>query len=256
MAREMKRVRATYGNAAILDASRTGSPVDAARTGRGAALSLHVRRLHRAVVEHVGRGRGLRGPDDLWRQGRLQDLGPRAVRLRQFQADADVGLEPRRRHFRHRHDAVSEMGQAARHARRLHRPAPHRDQPPARRRAHLHPPRHRRRGADRDGLCHRQRRAARPGLLRPPRTGLRRGRICPRVRRPARRTAPICSASPTAWRRRRNGPPRSPASRPRRSAGWRSSSPPPSRRRCRRATPPAAPSSASSSTAPPMRWRR
>ena len=88
--------------------------VHAARPRRGAALPLHVRRLHRAMVEHVGRGRGIRRAHDLWRQGRLQDLRPRADRLRQLQADPDVGLESRRRHLRHRHDAVSESRRSSR----------------------------------------------------------------------------------------------------------------------------------------------
>ena len=76
--------------------------------------------------------------------------------------------------------------------------------------------------------------------LRPPRARLRRGAPAAEVRRPARPIARICWADATAWRRRRSGPRRSPASRPRRCAGSRSSSPPPSRRRCRPAMRPAA----------------
>ena len=73
-----------YGNAAILDASRSGSL--SMLHGRVAAQALppHVRRLHRAVVEHVGGGRGLRGAHDLRRQGRLQERRPRADRLREL----------------------------------------------------------------------------------------------------------------------------------------------------------------------------
>ena len=73
VAREMRRVRDGYGNAAILDASRTGT--QSMLHGRVAAPALppHVRRLHRSVVEHVGRGRGVRGAHHLRRQGRLQD---------------------------------------------------------------------------------------------------------------------------------------------------------------------------------------
>ncbi len=95
VAHQLLRVRDTHGNAAILDASRTGSHVHAARPRRGATLPQHVRRLHRPLVEHVGRGRSVRRAHDLWRQGRLQVLRPRADRLRQFTADPDVGLEPR-----------------------------------------------------------------------------------------------------------------------------------------------------------------
>ena len=84
VAREMLRVRATYGNAAILDASRSGSQSMLHGRAAAQALPLHVRRLHRAVVEHVGRGRGLRRAHDLWRQGRLQDRRARADRLRRI----------------------------------------------------------------------------------------------------------------------------------------------------------------------------
>ena len=73
-----------YGNAAILDCLAHRHAVDAARPCRGAALPVHVRRLHRSVVEHVGRGRGVRRAHDLRRQGRLQGGRPRADRLRQF----------------------------------------------------------------------------------------------------------------------------------------------------------------------------
>ena len=71
-----------------------GQLVGAARPGGGPALPLHVRRLHGAVVEHVGGGRDIRRAHDLWRQGRLQERRARADRLRQLQADRDVGLEP------------------------------------------------------------------------------------------------------------------------------------------------------------------
>ncbi len=72
----------------------------------------------------------------------------------------------------------------------------------------------------------------------------------------ARPTSPTCWARATACRRLPNGPPSAAASRPRPSAGSRSSSPRPSPRPCNAATPRAARPSASSSTAPPMRWRR
>ena len=66
------------------------------------------------------------------------------------------------------------------------------------RRAHVHPPVHRRRRADRDGLRDRQRGPARPGLLRPPRAGLRRG--APAAGRAGRRVVSLVPAGP---RRRR-----------------------------------------------------
>ena len=61
---------ATYGNAAILDASRSGSL--SVLHGRTAAQRFLYKfgGCTRAVVEHVGGGRGLRRAHDLRRQGR------------------------------------------------------------------------------------------------------------------------------------------------------------------------------------------
>ena len=59
MRAEMLRVRETYGNAAILDASRTGSQSMLHGRAGDAAVFAHVRRLHRSVVQHVGRGGSL-----------------------------------------------------------------------------------------------------------------------------------------------------------------------------------------------------
>ena len=253
VARQMLRVRASYGNAAILDASRSGS------------LSvLHGRAAAQRFLYMFG------GCTVLWsnmsaeaeifavrmtyrRQGRLQERRARADRLRQFQADRHVGLEPRRRHLRHRHLPVPEAGEEAGRAHRLRRPAPDAVERGAGGRAHLHPALDGRRRADRHGLCDRQRRPAGPGLLRHPRAGLRRG--SPAARRTCRAPpiARISSALRTASPRRRNGPPRSPAFPRRPFAGWPSSSPPPSRPRCSAAMRRAGPPTASSSTAPPMR---
>ncbi len=140
VARELCRVRDTYGNAAILDASRTGS-LSMLHGGRAAAQRFldMFKWLHGSLVQHVGRGRGVLGAHHLRRQGQLQDSRPRTYRLRQFEADPDVGLEPRRRHVWHRHDAVTEGSEAAGHAHHLCRPSPHDDQPATGRRAHLHP---------------------------------------------------------------------------------------------------------------------
>ena len=115
----------THGNAAILDCSRSGNISMLHGFGVAQALLLQVRRLHRAVVEHVGRGRDLRRAHDLRRQGRLQVGRPRAHRLRELEADPDVGLESRRRHVRHRHAAVSQGSEEEGRAHRLRRPAPH-----------------------------------------------------------------------------------------------------------------------------------
>ena len=125
VAAELLRIRETYGNAAILDCLALGQHLDAARLRRPQALLLQVRRLHRAVVEHVGRGRDLCRAHDLRRQGRLQVGRPRAHRLRELQADPDVGLEPRRRHVRHRHAAVSQGSEEEGRPHRLRRPPPH-----------------------------------------------------------------------------------------------------------------------------------
>ena len=114
VAREMLRVRATYGNAAILDGSRTGSQ-----------SMLHGRVAAQRFLYMFG------GCTELWSnmsaeaevfavrmtygaKADYKTAGPRADRLRQFQADPDVGLEPRRRHLRHRHDAVPESGASSR----------------------------------------------------------------------------------------------------------------------------------------------
>ncbi len=139
--------------------------VGAAWPRGGAAVPLHVRRLHRSVVQHVGRSRSVLGPHHLWRKG-LQIGRSRTDGFRQFQVDSDVGLEPWGRHLRYRNHAVSEMGETERHADRLRRPTGDDDQPPVGRRACLHSPVHRRRGTDRHGLRHRLREPARPGLLR------------------------------------------------------------------------------------------
>ena len=82
--------------AAILDCSRTGSlsMLHNAAHHR-AAPAAHVRRLHGAVVEHLGRGRGVRGAHDLRRQGGLQERRPRAHRLRQLAAHRSCGAGAR-----------------------------------------------------------------------------------------------------------------------------------------------------------------
>ena len=155
-------------------------PVGAARPGGGAAVPLHVRRLHGAVVEHVGGGRDLCRAHDLWRRGGLQERGARADRLRQLQADRHVGLEPGRRHLRHGHLPVSEAGEEAGRAHRLRRPAQDAVERRPGGRAHLHPALDRHRRADRHGLRDRQRRPAGPGLLRHPCARLRRGAFAAR----------------------------------------------------------------------------
>ena len=81
----------------------------------------------------------------------LQERRTRAHRLRQLQADPDVGLEPGRRHLRHGHLAVPPAGEEAGRAHRLRRPAPDAVEPGAGGRARLHPAVDRRRGADRHG---------------------------------------------------------------------------------------------------------
>ena len=230
-----------------------GQPVHAPRPRRGPALPLHVRRLHGAVVEHVGGGGDLRGAHDLRRQGGVQERRARAHRLPQLEADRDVGLEPGRRDVRHEHLAVPQVGQEAGRADRLRRPAPDPVEPRSGRRARLHPAVHRRRRADRDGV---RDRAARACTTRPTATATcwASTRItCRPARRRGARTAPTCSASPTACGRRPSGRPRSPACRRRRSGGSPWSSPRRSRRRSSAATRRGARPTASSSTAPPTR---
>ena len=173
-------------------------PVDAARPRTHPAPAAHARRLHGAVDEHLGRGRGLRRARHLRGQGRLQERRPRADRLRQLAADAHVGVEPGRRHLRHRHPAISEAGQEAGRALHLRRPAGHPHQPRAGRRARLHPPVDRHRRPRRHGLRDRQRGTARSGLSRPPRARLRRG--TPAARRPGRRLLPHLPDGPRGRR--------------------------------------------------------
>ena len=192
VAQELLRVREQHGNAAILDCSRSGT-----------LSKLHGRGATKRFFNMFG------GFTDLWsnmsaeaeifgsahdlRQGcRGQDLWPRADRLRQFEADRDVGLEPRRRHLRHRHAAISEARETAGRPHRLHRSTAHPHQPAARRRACLHPAVDRCRGTDRDGLCDRDGRPARSGLLRPLRPRFRRGASA--GRRPGRCLLPFLPA--------------------------------------------------------------
>ena len=123
------------------------------------------------------------------------------------------------------------------------------------RRAHLHPPVHRHRRADRDGVRDRQRGTARPGVPRPPRAGLRRGAPAARRARRAPRTARTCSGSPDGVRKTPEWAARDHrASRPTRSGGSRiefattQARRAPVRLRARAHAP-----TASSSTAPPTR---
>ena len=125
VAGQMRRIRDTLRPRRHPRLLAHRQPVDAAQPLDRQAPALHVRRLHRAVDQHLGRGRGLRGPPDLRGQGRLQERGPRAHRLRQLAPDPHVGLEPGRRHLRHRHAAVPEAGQEARRQDHLRRSAAH-----------------------------------------------------------------------------------------------------------------------------------
>ena len=231
-------------------------PVDAAQPLHRQAPALHVRRLHRAVDQHLGGGGGLRGPPDLRGQGRLQERGPRAHRLRQLAPDPHVGLEPGRRHLRHRHVAVPEAGQEARGQDHLRGSAAHAHELGAGRPARVHPPVDRHRGAARDGLRDRDRGPARPGLPGPPRPRLRRGapargragrRVVPRV--PARRGRRGAEDA-RVGRRHHRGAGRD------RCARSRSSTRRASRPRSRPATRRGARSTASSSTARPTRSAR
>ena len=121
------------------------------------------------------------------RQGRLQERRPRADRLRQLQADPHVGLEPGRRHLRHRH-ASSISRQAKKKGVRIVCVDPRRTRT-SRQLADEHifiQP-----STDAAALIAMayviaQRGPARPGLLRPPRAGLRRGASA--ARRPRRRS--------------------------------------------------------------------
>ena len=173
VAEQLLRVRETYGNAAILDASRTGS-----------TAMLHSRAVVKRFLHMFG------GCTDLWSnmsaeaevfavrttfgdEVTYKAAGREPTDYENSTPDPDVGLEPRRRHVRNRNHAASESREAARHAHHLRRPPPDDDQPTARRGTHLHPPLHRRRRADRDGAGDRQREPARPGVLRSLCAGLR-----------------------------------------------------------------------------------
>ena len=224
VAGEMRRIRETYGNAAFLDASRSGN-----------TSALHGFGVSKRFFYRFG------GCTELWSnmsaeaevfavrmtfgaQGRLQEFRPRTHRLRQFQVDPDVGLESRRRHLRHRHPAVPEGGQEAGRAHRLRRSPPRPHQRGAGRPAHLHQTLDRCRRADCHGVRHRERRPARPGLLRPPRPGLRR-RASAR-RRAGRRVVQILSAGRERRRSQDSGVGRSALRHPGRN-------PPPPRHRVR-----------------------
>src|SRR5262249_46222356 len=95
--------------------------IDAAWPRGGAALSEHVWRLHRAVVEHVVRGGDIRRSNHIWNG--LQIVGPGTDGLCELAPDPDVGLEPGGRNLRNGNHAVPEMGETARHEDHLRRPA-------------------------------------------------------------------------------------------------------------------------------------
>ena len=194
---QMRRVRDTYGAAAILDCSRSGS-----------TALLHNRAIVQRLLHLFG------GCTELWSNlsaeaeifavrhtfGAKADYKAPAARpgLPQLEAHAHVGLEPGRRALRHQRHGVCEVGQAARHAHRVRGPAGDPVEPAGRRRAHLHPALDGRGHAHRHGLRHRERGAARPGVLRPPRA--RPGRGAPAAGRAARLVVPLVPVRP---RRRR-----------------------------------------------------
>ena len=105
---QMRRVRDTYGPGGDPRLLALGQHRDAAQPREPPAPALHVRRLHGALVEPLGGGRGLRGARDVRPEGGLQERGPRADRLRELAAHRHVGLEPGRRPLRHRHAPVPE----------------------------------------------------------------------------------------------------------------------------------------------------
>ena len=125
VAREMLRIRDTYGNAAILDASRTGSQ-----------SMLHGRVAAQRFLHMFG------GCTDLW-SNMSAEAEVFAVRTTYGEKDYKSagreptdfvnsklilmwGWSPGRRHLRHRHDAVPEAREEERHAHRLRRSPRHR----------------------------------------------------------------------------------------------------------------------------------
>ena len=240
------RVRDTYGTGGDprLLAHRAASRCcTAARTV--AAAPPHVRRLHGALVEHLGGGRGLRGAHDLRRQGRLQErraASPPTTSTRELilmwgwsPGDGTFGTGTLQ-YLKLRQEAAACGSSAWTRAGRA----------PAGELADEHvfiQPVDRRRRADRHGLRDRQRGPARPGLSstatcsastrRTCRPGAPAGRLVPRV--PPGRRATACAKTPewAAADHRHAGRDA--------SGGSRSSSPPPSRRRCTAATRRAAP---------------
>src|SRR5437867_7706046 len=122
VAREMRRIRDTYGPAAILDCSRTGS-----------LSTLHGRGVSQRFINMFG------GCTELWSNlsaeaeifAVKQTYGAkaeyksrsRAHRLRQLAADRDVGLEPGRRHLWDGDHAVDRRadGRVPQRLRHLHR---------------------------------------------------------------------------------------------------------------------------------------
>ena len=124
VARQMLRIRDAYGNAAILDCLALGQHcrccTAAASAQRflymfGGCTELWSNMSAEAEIFAVRMTYGAKAD--------YKSAGPRAHRLRQLEADRDVGLEPGRRHLRHRHAAVPQVGQEARRAHRLRRPA-------------------------------------------------------------------------------------------------------------------------------------
>ena len=183
--------------------------------------------------------------------------GPRAHRLRQLAADRDVGLEPGRRHVRHRHAAVP---QAAPRSTACGSSASIRG---VTRSSHELADEHVfiRPSTDAAALIAMAYVIASEGLhdqayLDRYVLGFDEAHLPPGAPAGASYRSYLHRATPTACARRRSGPRRSPACRPTRSGGWPSSSPPASRRRCSAATRRGARSTASSSTAPPTRSPR
>jgi anaerobic dimethyl sulfoxide reductase subunit A len=132
VARELLRVRASHGNAAILDASRTGS-----------LSMLHGRVTAQRFLNMFG------GCTELWSNMSAEaevfavrttfgtnvgyeEAGREPTGLCEFAAHCDVGLEPGRRHLWHRHNAVPKTREAAGHAHHLRGSAPDHDQSAAR----------------------------------------------------------------------------------------------------------------------------
>ena len=115
VARQMRRIRDTYGPAAILDCSRTGS-----------LSMLHSARVTAQRLLHM-----FGGCTELWTnisaeaevfavrmtygaKADYKSAGREPTDYVNSRLIAHVGLEPGRRHLRHRHAAVPEAGQEAR----------------------------------------------------------------------------------------------------------------------------------------------